>query len=199
MSKVTYKNIIFDSELEVNYYKYLIESNDNEWFIYHPSIPIKITDNNYYTPDFIVGYSDRIEIIETKGYNQFSYVRDSLVHNIMINKTEDELKKWLLQNICLIQNIILIDNKKIIYRKIKYLNKFGWVDFDFKNPNTLLNKRKEKIADLESTLKALKSFKKRTLRYFKLINNPKKKNASQTEFLTNYENEIKEELKNENV
>ena len=35
--------------------------------------------------------------------------------------------------------------KNIKYRKIKYMSKFGWVDFSFKNPNTIANKRKMKL------------------------------------------------------
>ena len=75
--KIEYDGIKFDSELEVDYYKRLIEmqkSAELEGFIYHPSIPITITGKNSYTPDFVVMYRDRIEIIETKGYNQFSFM-----------------------------------------------------------------------------------------------------------------------------
>ena len=172
--KIPYNGIKFDSELEVEYYKYLEELYDKKIvydFTYHPKIPIQITDKNTYTPDFIVGYEDRIEIIETKGFNQFSYMRDNMVHNVMLNKSEEELREWLAQN-----NILW--KGKIEYKKIKYMKQFGWVEFNFKNPNTLANKRKEKINLLEQELKELRLFKKDTSRYFKLceikLDNPKK-------------------------
>ena len=48
MPKVKYDGITFDSELEVEYYKYLKEEHDNGVvldFIYHPKHPIQITKN----------------------------------------------------------------------------------------------------------------------------------------------------------
>ena len=187
--KVNYNNIEFDSDLEVEYYKYLKSLDEVIYFIYHPPKPVKITNKNAYTPDFIVEYKDRYEIIETKGYNQFSYMRDSIVHNAMLNKTNKELKDWLKENI---NNVD--DEKKIVYKKIKYMKKFGWVDFDFKNPNTLAKKRKEKITDLEQQIKELSKFKKDTIRYFKLLNSSKKSTKKQEEFFNEYLEQIRKEI-----
>ena len=160
--KVEYNGIKFDSELEVEYYKYLEklgEENKIKYFIYHPVKPIQITKNNTYTPDFIVVYCDKVEIIETKGYNQFSFMRDNMIHNVMLSKTQEELREWLKLN--------KIDWKyEIEYKKIKYLKSFGWVDFDFKNPNTLSNQRKNKIKELETEIKGLKKEIKDYERYF---------------------------------
>lgn len=197
MAKAYYEGITFDSDLEVEYYKYLLDLREKGIvyeFSYHPSVPIQITAKNSYTPDFIVGYEDRLEIIETKGYNQFSYKSDNITHSIMLSKSEEDLRQWLSEN-----NILW--KGKIVYRKIKYLNTFGWVDFDFKNPNTLANKRKEKIVELESELKELKAFKKDTIRYWKLfiksIAEPKKITKSQEEFMDKYSKELNEYLKEE--
>lgn len=192
--KTEYNGIKFDSDLEVDYYKYLEELYDKKIvyeFTYHPKIPIQITDKNTYTPDFIVGYEDRIEIIETKGYNPYSKMRDDMIHNVMLNKSEEELRQWLIQN-----NILW--RGKIIYKKIKYLKQFGWVDFDFKNPNTLANKRKAKINDLEIELKELKQFKKDTIRYFNLKSQTKKFTKAQAEFFFDYEKKMYRLLKGDN-
>lgn len=78
------------------------------------------------------------------------------------------------------------------YRKIKYLKGFGFVDWDFKNPNTIANKRKEKINELSSELKELRQFKKDTERYFKL-HNKAKLTAQQKEFIAKYLNQFYEE------
>lgn len=194
--KVKYNNIEFDSNLEIEYYNHLLEISKSqcgiEYFIYHPSKPLKITDKNYYTPDFLVVYNDRIEIIETKGYNQFSYMRDSIVHNAMLNKTDGELRKWV--NEVLSGRDFNDDGRKIIYKKIKYMKKFGWVDFDFKNPNTLAKKRKEKINELEKQVKELIKFKKDTIKYFKLLASSKKSTKKQEEFFNNYLEMMKKEL-----
>ena len=164
MGKVNYNGITFDSDLEVEYYKHLIEkvkTGEIIQFIYHPRVPIKITKNNSYTPDFIVIYSNHnIEIIETKGYNPYSKMKDDMTHNIMLQKSSDELIQWLCNN-----GIVPADMSFVRYRKIKYLQAFGFVDWDFKNPNTLANKRKEKIDLLEQELKEAKLKIKKYERY----------------------------------
>ena len=65
MPKVRYNDITFDSELEIEYYKHL--QDERLFFVYHPKTPIKLNSKNTYTPDFIVFYDDRIEIVETKA------------------------------------------------------------------------------------------------------------------------------------
>ena len=168
MPKVKYNDITFDSELEVEYYKYLEEKL--LYFVYHPKIGIEVTKNNKYYPDFVVYYNDRCEIVETKGYSQFSFMKDNMVHNIMLQKTEQELQDWLKLN-------GLICDMPTIYRKVKYLKAYGFVDWDFKNPNTIANKRKEKINEQSAEIKELRDFKKEAERYFryhlKIVNNEK--------------------------
>ena len=187
MPKVKYDNIIFDSELEVNYYQYLKEQNLK--FIYHPKIPIYINFKNKYYPDFIVFYDDKIEIIETKGYSQYSFMKDNMIHNFMLNKTVDELLNFLYDNEISKQETI---GKDIVYRKIKFLKSIGWVDFDFKNPNTLLNKRKSKISDLSSEISVLRDFKKKVDRYFtytRKMRSNEKLTKNQKEWIYNFEKE----------
>ena len=204
MSKVKYDDITFDSELEVEYYKYLVELYEKgviTSFYYHPSIPIKITKNNTYTPDFVVFYLDRrIEIVETKGYNPYSKMRDDMIHQVMQSKNEQELRDWLKENFPF--NIYLYidgDNYSVVYRKVKYLKAYGFVDWDFKNPNTIANKRKEKINDLSSEIKELRDFKKEAERYFryylKIVNN-EKLTKPQKEWYYNYTKKLREEYGN---
>ena len=184
MPKVKYDNITFDSELEVEYYKYLVELYANgviTSFYYHPSIPIKITKNNTYTPDFVVFYMDnKIEIVETKGYNPYSKMRDDMIHQVMKSKNEQELRDWLNKNYDSVYDNkfqLRFNNYSVVYRKVKYLKAYGFVDWDFKNPNTIANKRKEKINDLSTEIKELRDFKKEAERYFryhlKIVNNEK--------------------------
>ena len=187
MAKVKYDNITFDSELEVEYYKHLKEIGAN--FIYHPKKPIHINSKNTYTPDFIVIYNNRIEIVETKGYSQFSFMKDNMIHNVMLEKSKDDLFEFVLDN-GLTENEIFC--KDIIYKKIKYLKSHGWVDFDFKNPNTISNKRKNKIIELEAEIDDLKEFKKNVTRYFsyiRKINSGVKLTKNQIEWKNNFEKE----------
>ena len=201
MPKVKYGDITFDSELEVEYYKYLEEQchkGEVLDFIYHPKQPIQITKNNSYTPDFCVVYADRIEIVETKGYSQYSYMKDNMIHNIMLQKSEEELKEWVLTTRA---GLYMLDTmyfknptRKVVYKKVKYLKAYGFVDWDFKNPNTIANKRKEKINDLSAELKELKDFKKNALRYYtyhlKIVRN-EKLTKQQREWYYKYVEEIK--------
>lgn len=158
MSKILYNDIWFDSQLEIDYYKFLKELKVD--FIYHPKASIKINSKNNYTPDFIVLYLDRIEIVETKGYNPYSKLRDDLIHSYMLEISKQELINY-------INSInININNREIVYKKYKYLKNYGWVDFDFKNPNTIANQRKEKIKVLEADKKASRNRLKDIDRYF---------------------------------
>lgn len=206
MSKVKYDDITFDSELEVEYYKYLVELYEKgviTSFYYHPSIPIKITKNNTYTPDFVVFYLDnKIEIVETKGYNPYSKMRDDMIHQVMQSKSEQELRDWLNKNYdSLYDNKFQLkfNNYSVVYRKVKYLKAYGFVDWDFKNPNTIANKRKEKINDLSSEIKELRDFKKEAERYFryhlKILNN-EKLTKPQKEWYYNYTKKLREEYGN---
>ena len=206
MPKVKYDNITFDSELEVEYYKYLVELYANgviTSFYYHPSIPIKITKNNTYTPDFVVFYMDnKIEIVETKGYNPYSKMRDDMIHQVMQSKSEQELRDWLNKNYDSVYDNkfqLKFNNYRVVYRKVKYLKAYGFVDWDFKNPNTIANKRKEKINDLSSEIKELRDFKKEAERYFryhlKIVNN-EKLTKPQKEWYYNYTKKLREEYGN---
>ena len=203
MPKVKYDDITFDSELEVEYYKYLVELYENgviTSFYYHPSIPIKITKNNTYTPDFVVFYLDRrIEIVETKGYNPYSKMRDDMIHQVMQSKSEQELRDWLNKNYDSVYDNkfqLKFNNYSVVYRKVKYLKSYGFVDWDFKNPNTIANKRKEKINDLSTEIKELRDFKKEAERYFryhlKIVNN-EKLTKPQKEWYYNYTKKLREE------
>ena len=206
MPKVKYDNITFDSELEVEYYKYLVELYEKgviTSFYYHPSIPIKITKNNTYTPDFVVFYMDnKIEIVETKGYNPYSKMRDDMIHQVMQSKSEQELRDWLNKNYDSVYDNkfqLRFNNYRVVYRKVKYIKAYGFVDWDFKNPNTIANKRKEKINDLSSEIKELRDFKKEAERYFryhlKIVNN-EKLTKPQKEWYYNYTKKLREEYGN---
>ena len=196
MAKVEYDGIEFDSQLEVDYYKYLCKLKADNFeiidFEYHPKIPIQITKKNSYTPDFVVFYFDTIEIIETKGYNPYSKMKDDVTHQIMLQKSEQELRDWVYENY---HSKIRYNfySFKIKYRKIKDLQAYGFVDWDFKNPNTLANKRKEKILSQKDEIKELKEFKKNAERYFTYyvkLKNMGKLTKAQREWYINYEKEL---------
>ncbi len=202
MAKVNYNGITFDSELEVEYYKYLEEEKRKGNvlnFYYHPDAIQNLVGKRSYTPDFLVAYHDRIEIVEDKGYNPYSKMIDDQIHNVMLSKTEYFLKSYLcevkakhIQFFC--SKEWDLEEKEVIYKKVKYLKAYGFVDWDFKNPNTLANKRKEKIQEQSSEIKELREFKKNALRYFtyhlKLVNN-EKLTKSQREWYYKYVEEIK--------
>lgn len=152
------KMIKFDSQLEVDYLDHLQSQQDVLNVVYQPEIKVKISDKNRYTPDFWVEYADRYEIIETKGYNQFSAMRDNITHNVMESLTQDQLKLY--------AGYLFKQDKKIVYRKIKKVA-IGFVEFNWKNPNTLSKKRKEKVVSLEAQLKEANNQIKDYERYFK--------------------------------
>ena len=190
MAKVKYDGITFDSDLEVEYYKHLKEDRRILNFYYHPREKIQITMNNHYTPDFIVEYLDKIVIVETKGYNQFSFMRDNMIHSVMKSMKEEALKNYVEKN------GFLTNGKPVIYQKIKYLKTYGWVDYDFKNPNTLSNKRKEKVNTLTEELKNIKKENKdfyRALSYLTKGNLSKSQKEWLESFLTEFKRKVEEE------
>ncbi len=164
MPKITHNGVTYDSQLEVDYAEYLKELVANGkvlTYLYHPmSIP-NLVGKRSYTPDFLVVYSDnRIEVVETKGFNQFSYMVDNQIHYAMKNLSKDYLKEYVEEN------GFSTRDKEVVYRKVKYLKSHGWVDFEWKNPNTLANNRKSKIEALEKENKTLKKELKDFERFF---------------------------------
>ena len=190
MPKVRYDNITFDSELEVEYYKYLKENNIR--FIYqneYRNIPIKINlgRRKTYTPDFIVFDDENkiIKIIELKGYAKWSANEDNNIMDFMKNKVatdKDFLIEWLAQ--------LDIDTRgwDIEYYRLKHLKTYGWVDFNFKNPNSISNQRKNKIIELEKEIKELELYKKNVERYFSYLRKDKL-TKQQKEWKMNFESE----------
>ena len=191
MPKVRYDNIILDSELEVEYYKYLKENNIR--FIYqneYKNNPIKINlgRRKTYTPDFIVFDDENkiIKIIELKGYAKWSANEDNNIMDFMKNKVatdKDFLIEWLAQ--------LDIDTRgwDIDYSRLKHLKAYGFVDFNFKNPNSISNQRKNKIIELEKEIKELELYKKNVERYFGYLRKDK---------LTKQQNEWKLKFESEN-
>ena len=191
MPKVRYDNIMFDSELEVEYYKYLKENNIR--FMYqneYKNNPIKINlgRRKTYTPDFIVFDDENkiIKIIELKGYAKWSANEDNNIMDFMKNKVatdKDFLIEWLAQ--------LDIDTRgwDIDYSRLKHLKAYGFVDFNFKNPNSISNQRKNKIIELEKEIKELELYKKNVERYFGYLRKDK---------LTKQQNEWKLKFESEN-
>lgn len=175
MPKVRYDNIIFDSELEVEYYKYLKENNIRSMYQNeYKNIPIKINlgRRKTYTPDFIVFDDENkiIKIIELKGYAKWSANEDNNIMDFMKNKVatdKDFLIEWLAQ--------LDIDTRgwDIDYSRLKHLKAYGFVDFNFKNPNSISNQRKNKIIELEKEIKELELYKKNVERYFSYLRKDK--------------------------
>lgn len=179
MSKVEYDGIKFDSDLEVEYYKYLQElykKGEVVDFNYHPEQIESLVGKRSYTPDFLVLYKDRIEIVDK--------AIDDQIHNVMLGKSTKWLAGYVFSNMGhQTANYLpkfdewhsLALNEKVVYKKIKHLKAYGFVDWDFKNPNTLANKRKEKITDLEAELKEYKNKVKEYERFMKYLYKPNKK------------------------
>lgn len=168
MPKVKYDNIIFDSELEMNYFLFLKENNIR--FIYQNEykkkpININLGRRKTYTPDFIVFDDENkiIKIIELKGYAKWSANEDNNIMDFMRNKVATD-KDFLINWLCEID----IDTRgyDIEYHRLKHLKTYGFVEYDFKNPNSISNQRKNKIIELQTQLKELELYKKNVERYF---------------------------------
>ena len=194
MSKVYYDGLTFDSEWEKDYYIHLKEELKADFIKYHPEPIFDLVARKQYTPDFIYIKDDTISVVEVKGnYNPFAnHFQDDMIHKEMKAKNY----RWLYNYFW--KNGIKFSHSEdgyydLKYEKVKKL-KQGFVDYDFKNPNTIANKRKEKINDLSQELKELKDFKKNALRYYtyhlKIVRN-EKLTKQQREWYYKYVEEIK--------
>ena len=163
MARVNYDGKTFDSEWEKDYYIYLKSNPDVICILYHPEPIFDLMSRKQYTPDFIYRTKNTISVVEVKGnYNPFAnHFQDDMIHKEMKAKS----KEWLF-NYFWKCGVIPSKLDELKYEKVKKL-KQGWVDYDFKNPNTIANKRKAKINDLSSEIKDLREFKKDAERYFK--------------------------------
>lgn len=201
MAKVEYDGITFDSEWEKDYYIYLKEELKADFIKYHPEPIFDLVARKKYTPDFIYCKEDTISVVEVKGgYNPYAnHFQDDMIHKEM--KAKDY--RWLYNYFW--KNGIKFTHSEdgyydLKYEKVKKLKK-GWVDYDFKNPNTIANKRKEKINDLSTEIKALRDFKKDAERYFryhlKIVQN-EKLTKPQKEWYYNYVKKLREEYGSNN-
>ena len=196
MSKVNYQDITFDSEWERDYYIYLKDVIKADFIKYHPEPIFDLVARKQYTPDFIYCKDDTISVVEVKGsYNPYAnHFQDDMIHKEMKAKNYRWLYNYFWKNgiNCTHSEDGYYDLK---YEKVKKL-KQGWVDYDFKNPNTIANKRKEKINDLRVEIKELRDFNKNAERYFgyhlKIVNN-QKLTKSQREWYYKYVEEMKKE------
>lgn len=189
MAKVKYNGITFDSDLEVNYYKELKKQKIK--FKYHLPHRIELDFmEKGYTPDFVLYLNDGeiIKIVETKGYNQFSFRVDGMIHNSMkklikLERGQLFLREWLEKNGISTKNL-----KEIQYQKVKYLKKHGFVDFSFK-PKTLRDQWKENATAFEKELKLVKKELKDYKRYIEYLNK-EKLTKSQREWKHKFEDGI---------
>ena len=199
MAKVEFEGITFDSEWEKDYYIYLKEELKADFIKYHPEPIFDLVARKKYTPDFIYCKEDTVSVVEVKGgYNPYAnHFQDDMIHKEM--KAKDY--RWLYNYFW--KNGIKFTHSEdgyydLKYEKVKKLKK-GWVDYDFKNPNTIANKRKEKINDLSTEIKALSDFKKDAERYFryqiKVVNN-EKLTKPQKEWYYKYVKKLREEYGN---
>ena len=192
--KIYLDGISYDSELEIQYLNYLKENNIK--YLYqdkyrHTPIKINLGRRKTYVPDFIIFDEENkiIKIIELKGYAKWSANEDNNIMDFMKNKVSTD-KKFLID--WLISLDIDVFGYDIDYQRLKHLKGFGFVDYNFKNPNTLSNNRKNKIIELEKELKELNNYKKDIERYFNYIrniNNNKKLTKPQKEWKEKFERE----------
>ena len=201
MARVEYDGITFDSEWEKDYYIYLKEELKADFIKYHPEPIFDLVARKKYTPDFIYCKEDTISVVEVKGgYNPYAnHFQDDMIHKEM--KAKDY--RWLYNYFW--KNGIKFTHSEdgyydLKYEKVKKLKK-GWVDYDFKNPNTIAKKRKEKINDLSTEIKELRDFKKDAERYFryqiKIVQN-EKLTKPQKEWYYNYVKKLREEYGSNN-
>lgn len=196
--RIKYNEINFDSELEVNYYNYLKENNiEFKYQNEYEKNPIKVNigRRKNYTPDFIIydNESKIITVVETKGWTKWSGNDDNSIMDFMTNQAKENpvfIISWLKE----INGYK--DGYTVNYRRIKFIKKFGFVDYDFENPNSQINKARNKIKTQKEELKELSQFKKDTIKYFKLSRKSltEKLTTKQKEFRENYRNQIEKEL-----
>lgn len=193
--KVKYKDIELDSEQELLYYKKLEEEGIR--FVYQNEfkkkpIEINLGRRKHYTPDFIVVDYDKmiITIVELKGYAKWSANEDDNICNFMKNKAKYD-RQFLVDWLRYVG--IPVGKCEVQYQRLKYNKTYGFVDYDWKNPNSISNQRKIKLEALTKELKEANEKIKNYERYFSYLHK-EKLTKSQREWKDRFEMEV---LKNE--
>jgi hypothetical protein len=170
-----YNGMAFDSEQEVLYYKKLEEEGIR--FVYQSEfkkkpIEINLGRRKHYTPDFIVVDYDKevITIVELKGYAKWSANEDDNICNFMKHKVKFD-RQFLVDWLRYVG--IPVGKCEIQFQRLKYNKTYGFVDYDWKNPNSVANQRKAKIEVLTKELKEANEKIKNYDRYFSYLHKEK--------------------------
>lgn len=182
MAKEKKHGITFDSNWETMYWEKL--TSDGTEFKYHPD-KIKVEKYNY-EPDFLVYLgSGVVKLVEIKsGYNPYSQAKDNMLHAGLKSLAKYE-QDYLIE---FVQQYFNDTIAEVVYQKIKYLTKHGFVDFSFKSP-TLKDAWKAKAIGFEKDLKEANKKLKDYERWIEYLNK-EKLTKTQKDWKIKFEGEI---------
>lgn len=166
-----YNGIMFDSDQEIMYYQ-LLKQNGTSFFYQdrYKKTPLRINlgRRKTYVPDFVIWKDQEFKIIELKGWSKWSGNEDNAIMDFMKNKVLTDqtfLKNWLKE---IGFPTPMVNMAEVKYQRLKYLKGLGFVDYDFKNPNSLINQKRRKVKEQQDEIKQLKAENKLLRRYYEL-------------------------------
>lgn len=177
----TYDGKKFKSTKDLIYYKELLE-NDNVLTIYMNIKEPLIKKYGNYTPTFIVEYKTHYELVDIVLYTSPSKSKTILIMNEIAQKSSLELEEYISSALgykC---------EKRVIYRKLRYIKSLGFVNFDYDYREEKKQKQKQEIKSIYEEVKTLRAKVREYERFITLMNKGDKLRRDEKRWL----NEFKE-------
>lgn len=169
----------FKSAKDLIYYKELLE-NDNVLTIYMNIKEPLIKKYGNYTPTFIVEYGTHYELIDIVLYTSPSKSKTILIMNEIAQKSPLELQEYastVLGYKC---------EKRVIYRKLRYIKSLGFVNYDYDYREEKKQKLKQEVKSIYEEVKTLRAQVREYERFINLMNKGDKLRRDEKRWLNEF-------------
>ena len=175
----TYDGKKFKSTKDLIYYKELLE-NDNVLTIYMNIKEPLIKKYGGYTPTFIVEYKTHYELVDIVLYTSPSKSKTILILNEIAQKSSLELEEYISTALgykC---------EKRVIYRKLRYIKSLGFVNFDYDYREEKKQKQKQEIKSIYEEVKSLRAQVREYEKFINLMNKGDKLRRDEKRWLNDF-------------
>lgn len=174
-----YNGIEFKSEKDLLYYKELLD-NDEVLTIYTQIKEPLIKKYGGYKPTFIVEYKTHYELVDIVIYTSATKSKTILMLNEIAQKSLLELQEYISTALgykC---------EKRVIYRKLRYIKSLGFVNFDYDYREDKKLKQKQEIKSIYEEVKSLRAKVREYERFITLMNKGNKLRRDEKRWLNEF-------------
>lgn len=175
----TYDGKKFKSTKDLIYYKELLE-NDDVLTIYMNIKEPLIKKYGNYTPTFIVEYKTHYELVDIVLYTSPTKSKTILILNEIAQKSPLELEEYISSALgykC---------DKRVIYRKLRYVKSLGFVNYDYDYREEKKRKQKQEIKSIYEEVKILRAKVREYEKFINLMNKGDKLRRDEKRWLNEF-------------